>query len=154
MPNTHSKPTSKAEVVFSEVFGPPLPGFGGDGLPSELDIVAYFLWLLHFKRDLYEEDSDGRGVKLNKGDYTDIYWTITNCLMVQWRFSQPEVVLKTKYAVTEQIRKLVVDRALKVKKMTYIQGNQDKIDEQKANYQSVFDIQRRSCKMIQSNEVS
>ena len=154
MPNTISKPTSKAELVFSDVFGPPLPGFGGDGLPTDLDIVAYFLWLQKFKRDLYEEDNDGKGVKFNKDDYTDIYWTITNCVMVHRKVRNPDAVLKTRKAIVEQIRKLIVDRALKVKKMTYIQGNQEKIDEQKAKFQHVFDIQRKTCKMIQSNEVS
>ena len=154
MPNTHSKPTSKAEVVFSEVFGPALPGFGGDGLPSALDIVAYFQWLLHFKRDLYQEDSDGKGVKLNKEDYTDIYWTITNCLMVHWRMSQPDVVMKTKQAITEQIRKLMVEKALKVKKMTFLLGKQEKIEEQRSNFQYFFDVERKTCKKLQSIEVS
>ena len=154
MPNTHSKPASKAEVVFSEVFGPALPGFGGDGLPSALDIVAYFQWLLHFKRDLYQEDSDGKGVKLNKEDYTDIYWTITNCLMVHWRMSKPDVVMKTKEAIKEQIRKLMVEKALKVKKMTFLLGKQEKIEEQRSNFQYFFDIERKTCKKLQSIEVS
>ena len=63
-------------------------------------------------------------------------------------------VMKTKQAITEQIRKLMVEKALKVKKMTYLLGKQEKIEEQRSNFQYFFDIERKTCKKLQSIEVS
>ena len=134
---------SKAQKLLLAIFGDPKPGFPEVGYPTELDVVAFSLWLA--------EGGDNRGAnrRVGKDDVT----VISNSLMVQWMMTSPEVPLISEKNVKRMVRE-VIAKTKPLTKFTREIDNEEWISAKRKSFSSIVDIGRKKVQESGSDEVS
>ena len=117
---------TKAQKLLEAIFGPPKSGFPEVALPTERDVVAFWMW--HS-----EESGDKRGAKRKLGK--DTVTVITNSLMVHWMVNSPEVQLVSEKKVKREVRDIIA-RAEPLRKFTRELENEEWISKQQKSFMS------------------
>ena len=107
-----SKVLSKAQEILLSIFGLPSSGFSGVGLPTELEVVSFYMWLMELKVPV---KGGGHNRSIGHGEAVK---TIANSLEVQWRFYDANIQLVNKKCLKNKVTK-IIDRAKALSAKTY-----------------------------------
>ena len=123
---------SKAQRLLLAIFGEPKSGFVGVGLPTELEVVSYHMWLMEL------EEETKRGTNRSVG-FGDAVTTVANSLQVHWRMNCPETQLVTTDCVKQKIR-VILAKVNPLSRFTQRLGDEEWIANQRKSFLSIVDI--------------
>ena len=128
---------TKAQEILLGIFGQPSSGFSGVGLPTELETVRFWMWLMELKVPV-------RGGGNNRSiGHTDAIKKIANGLEVQWRFYDENIQLVNKKCLKNRVNK-IINRAKALSAMTYNlnkETTEDWYAKERASFLSTVDIE-------------